>query len=283
MRVLLTGHRGQLGRALVRRLGDDVTGLDLPEHDITDPASVQSAFDAARPEVVIHAAALTHVDFCAENPAEALRINAGGAQNVVLACLARDVPLLYVSTNEVFDGQASAPYQEYDQPRPINPYGRSKYAGEQIVQQHLTRFYIARTAWLYAPDGTNFLHKIVARAREGGALRVVTDEVGSPTYAEDLADAILRLIETGRYGTYHLVNEGECSRYEFAQEALRAAGLGETPIEPITGDAFERPSVPPPYSPLSNTLGALAGVRLRPWQEAVADFVESHLLGEAAS
>jgi dTDP-4-dehydrorhamnose reductase len=271
-----------LGKALMRRLGGDAAGIDLPEFDITDPARVWAAFDQVRPELVIHAAALTNVDYCAENPAEALRVNAGGTHNLVLACQGHDVPLLYVSTNEVFDGQANVPYQEYDHPRPINPYGYSKYVGEQIVRQHLTRFYIARTAWLYAPEGTNFVHKIIARAREGGPLRVVTDEVGSPTYAEDLAEAIARLIQTGRYGTYHLVNEGTCSRYEFASEALEAAGLSDMHIEPITSDAFERPSTTPPYSPLGNVLGALVGLRLRPWQEAVAEFVQNFVVSETA-
>ena len=285
MRALVTGYRGQLGQALMRHLqeGHDATGIDLPEHDITDRSRVAAAFDDAQPEVVVHAAALTHVDYCAQHPDEALRINGGGTQNVALSCQQRAIPLLYVSTNEVFDGQADSPYQEYDRPNPVNPYGYSKYVGEQMVRQHLTRFTIVRTAWLYASGGTNFIHKIVARAKEGQPLRVVTDEVGSPTYAEDLAQAIVRLIETESCGVYHLVNEGACSRYEFAQEILRAAGLGDVPIESITSDAFERPSTPPPYSPLRNVFGTLAGVTLRPWQEAVAEFVQNFVLSEAAS
>lgn len=282
MRLLVTGHRGQLGKALIRRLGDAVTGFDQPEHDVTDLPQVVETLREARPECVIHAAALTNVDYCTQHPDEALRVNAGGTQNVALACQQLDLPLLYVSTNEVFDGQASAPYREYDPARPINAYGYSKYVGEQLVRQHLTRFYVVRTAWLFAPDGVNFVHKIVARAREGQPLRVVTDETGSPTYAEDLSHAIVSLMESGRYGTYHLVNEGVCSRYEFAQEILRAAGLGDVPVEPITSDAFERASQPPPYSALSNTLGTLAGVTLRPWQEAVADFVAKHAASEAS-
>jgi dTDP-4-dehydrorhamnose reductase len=270
-----------LGKVLVRQLGDEATGIDLPEHDITDPARVEVAFDEAQPEFVIHAAALTHVDYCAQNPPEAMRVNAGGTQLIALACQQRDIPLLYVSTNEVFDGRAKSPYQEYDLARPINAYGYSKYVGEQIVREHLTRFYIARTAWLYAPDGMNFVHEIVARAREDQPLQVVTDEVGSPTYAEDLAEAITKLIATDRYGTYHMVNEGACSRHEFALEALRAAGLGDVPVEPITSGAFERASTPPLYSPLSNVLGALAGVTLRPWQEAVTEFVRNFVVNEA--
>ena len=286
MRILVTGHRGQLGSELMRQLDSDehtVKGISLPEYDITNQHSVRKAFELAQPQVVLHVAALTLVDYCAEHPDEAMRVNAGGTENVALACKEAGVPMMYVSTNEVFDGQSEVPYRENDQTNPINAYGASKLAGEQAVQQHLTDFWIARTAWLYAPSGTNFVHKIVARAREGQPLRVVDDEVGSPTYVPDLAVAIVKLMGSKQYGIYHMVNAGECSRYEFALAILLMAGLSEAPIEAINNAEFERASTPPPYSPLVNVRGAQMGIELRRWQDALAEFVSEFVIDEAAS
>jgi dTDP-4-dehydrorhamnose reductase len=273
MRIFITGHRGQLGRALAAHLAEhEITGGDLPEWNLTDAAQVKASLEDIRPDVVIHAAALTDVDYCARNPAEAVRVNGVGTYNVALACRAVGSMLVSISTNEVFDGQAYRPYQEYDQRNPINPYGYSKYVAEQVVERYAPHYMIVRTAWLYAPDGSNFIHKVLARARAGQPLRVVTDEVGSPTYAPDLADALARLIALGQPGVYHMANAGACSRFEFAQEILQQAGL-DAPVEPIPSGAFQRDSTPPPYAPLDNIFGAAAGVTLRPWQEALADFL----------
>lgn len=277
MRVFITGIRGQLGRTLAPTLSDhDVTGIDLPECDITDRAQIHAAIDAAQPDVVIHCAAMTDVDGCARDPAAAYKVNGLGTQNVALACQARGAAMLYVSTNEVFDGTARQPYLEFDPAHPINPYGRSKQAGEWYTRHLLNRFFIVRTAWLYAPGGRNFPHRIMQIADGRGALRVVTDEVGSPTYAVDLTRAIDQLISSAQYGIYHFVNEGVCSRYDFARETLRLTGRASVPVEPTTLAAFERDSHPPPYTPLANTAGAAIGIRLRPWQEALADFLASH-------
>jgi dTDP-4-dehydrorhamnose reductase len=181
--------------------------------------------------------------------------------------------MLYVSTNEVFDGTASRPYTEFDAPHPINPYARSKLAGEWYTRHLLNRFFIVRTAWLYAPGGRNFPHRIVQLADERGSLRVVTDEVGSPTYVADLAQAIAQLIHTGRHGVYHFVNEGVCSRFEFAREILRLTGRAAIPVVPTTLAEFRRDSTPPPYAPLANVAGAAIGIRLRPWEAALAEFL----------
>lgn len=275
MRVFVTGCKGQLGRALTAALGDaERSGCDLPEVDITQPQAIAPAIAQFSPDVVIHAAAWTDVDGCARDPEKAFRDNALGTQNVALACAACGAAMLYVSTNEVFDGTAGEPYREWDAPRPANPYGRSKAAGEWYVRHLLTRFYIARTAWLYAPGGRNFPHRILGLADEQGALRVTTDEVGNPTYAPDLAAAIATLIRSGAFGIYHLTNAGYCSRYEFAREILRLCGREHVPVEPITLAEFRRASTPPPFAPLANTAAAALGITLRPWQEALAEFLE---------
>ena len=274
MRVFITGCKGQLGRALYAALeGETLNGCDLPDLDITDREPITAAIVDFRPDVVIHAAAWTHVDGCARDPEKAYRVNALGTQNVVLACAQANAAMVYISTNEVFDGEATEPYREWDPIRPINPYGRSKAAGEWFVRHLLTRFYIVRTAWLYAPGGRNFPHRIVQLADERGTLRVVTDEVSNPTYAPDLAQALADLIRTDAYGIYHLTNSGYCSRYDFAREILRLTGREHVPVEPITLDQFQRDSIPPRFAPLANTAGAALGIVLRPWQEALAEFL----------
>lgn len=276
MRIFITGNNGQLGRALGTQLAEHiVSGGDLPDWDMLDLARVEATLRAFRPDVVIHTAALTNVDYCAEHPAEAVRVNGVGTYNVALACRAVDALMVAISTNEVFDGRASRPYQEYDARNPINAYGYSKYVAEQIVERFAPRYQIVRTAWLYAQGGGNFIHRILARARAGDPLRVVTDEVGSPTYVIDLAQALERLIATGRPGVFHLTNAGACSRFEFAQEIVRLAGL-DVPVEPITSAAFQRASTPPPYAPLDNVFAAALGVEMRPWQGALAEYINDY-------
>jgi dTDP-4-dehydrorhamnose reductase len=277
MRVFITGCKGQLGRALNAALTETHTlaGCDLPALDITEREAIHAAIADFAPDVVIHAAAWTDVNGCARNPDKAYRVNAVGTQNVALACAASDAAMVYISTNEVFAGQAEAPYREWDPPHPINPYGRSKAGGEWFTRHLLTRFYIVRTAWLYAPGGANFPHRIIELADELGELRVVTDEVGNPTFAPDLAEALGRLIETEAYGVYHLTNGGHCSRYDFAREILRISGRADVPVEPITLDDFERDSTPPRFAPLANTTAAALGIRPRPWEEALVAFLNA--------
>lgn len=280
MRVYITGIRGQLGRALVAQLsGYAVSGCDLPEIDVSEPRAIRSAVTDCAPELVIHAAAWTDVDACARDPERAFRVNALGTQNVALACAELGCPLMYISTNEVFDGSARRPYREWESPHPINPYGASKAAGEWYVRHLLTQFYIVRTAWLFAQGGRNFPHRILelaAEVHEGtrDGLRVVDDEVGNPTYAPDLADAILRLAATDAYGVYHLVSEGYCSRFKLACELLQLAGLDAVPVTRTGLAEFERASTPPAFAPLANTAGAALGIRLPHWRDAMARLLE---------
>jgi dTDP-4-dehydrorhamnose reductase len=229
---------------------------------------------AFRPDVIIHAAALTDVDGAARDPDLAYRINALGTRNVAVASEVAGAALLAISTNEVFDGAGHEPYLEFDPTNPINPYARSKLAAEHFVRDLTTRFYIVRTAWLYGRGGNNFVRKIISRADDNGRLKVVTDEVSSPTYAEDLITAVEQLIATGAYGIYHFTNDGACSRYEFAQKILELTGRAHIPLEPILLKDYPRPSTPPPYAPLRNFCGAQIGITLRPWADALADYLQ---------
>jgi len=273
LRILITGHKGQLGQALMARL-PEAAGLDLPEVDITDPASVGAAIEAARPEIIIHCAAMTDVDGAARHPEAAYRINGMGTQNVALTAARVGAALAYISTNEVFDGAKREPYFEFDPPHAINPYGQSKLAGEWFVTHLTARFYVIRIAWLAAPGGRNFVHRIQQLADERGPLKVVTDEVANPTFVGDLAEAIVQLISTGRFGLYHLTNSGYCSRYEYAKKILELTGRGHLRVEPITLAEFPRPSTPPKFTPLANTAAAALGITLRPWEEALAEFLK---------
>ncbi len=252
MRILLTGHKGQLGRTLMQLLGAHITcGIDLPEYDITDRRVVMTLVRETLPDLIINSAAMTNVDACAQNPSLAYEVNGIGTQNLALAAADVGAAMLQVSTNEVFDGQTTEPYDEWAPRKAINPYGRSKLAGERYVETLLNRFYIVRTQWLYASGGRNFPHRIIELADERGSLRVVEDEIGSPTYVFDLAEAILKLIDTHAYGFYHFVNEGAVSRYAFAKEILSLSGRNHISITPIKSTEWQRASTPPLFAPLS--------------------------------
>ncbi|MCS6910246.1 MAG: dTDP-4-dehydrorhamnose reductase [Anaerolineales bacterium] len=273
MRILITGKSGQLARALLARLPGAV-GVGRPEVDIADAASVQVALDAHRPELVIHCAAMTDVDGAARDPQAAYRANGLGTQTVALAAERVGAALVYLSTNEVFDGNQRTPYTEFDPPSPINPYGWSKRAGEWFVQNLTRRFYLVRTSWITGRGGRNFVHRILQLADEHGRLRVVTDEIACPTFVDDLAEALVRLIATGHYGIYHLTNAGYCSRYDYALKILELSGRSHIPVEPITLAEFPRPSTPPKFSALANNAAAALGITLRPWEVALAEFLQ---------
>ncbi len=276
MTILITGAAGKLGSTLLQQLQDQqqVIGTDLPELDISDFAATRAFIAQHQPSVVIHVAAWTDVDGCARDPQRAIRINGFGAQNVAIAAAAIGAAIVYISSNEVFDGTQRRPYYEYDRCQPINPYGYSKWVGEQAVAQVNPRHYIVRTAWLFAHGGRNFIQAILGAAQANKPLKIVIDEIANPTYTDDLATALVALIATGRYGTYHLVNEGAVSRYEFGRYALERAGFGALPIERITRTEWQRPSTPPIYAGLANLAAASVGITLRPWQAAVDAFLQ---------
>ncbi len=277
MRIFITGADGQLGRALQTQLSDhQLLAADLPEIDITDNAMIVDAVLSFQPDVVIHCAAYTDVEGCVLDPELAYRVNGLGTQNVALACLRAGSDMVNLSTNEVFAGDRPEGYEEWMPVSPGNPYARSKAASEFHVRSILSRHYIVRTAWLYAAGGQNFIHAVLRAAKEGRQLRVVADEIGNPTYAEDLAGGLCKLITTGQYGTYHFVNEGHCSRLTFAREALSMCGLVHVPITPILSSEYTRASSPPQFGALKNITGAAIGIRFRPWQEALAEYLRDY-------
>jgi dTDP-4-dehydrorhamnose reductase len=273
MRVVITGCRGQLGIALQTVLaGEQLFCMDLPDYDIADPATIVDTVAGLQPDVVIHAAAMTDVDGCERDPETAFRVNTLGTHNIALACARSGAAMVQISTNDVFDGRLGRAYYEWDPLSPQSVYARSKAGAELYVRSHLHRFYIVRTAWLYARGGNNFVAKIIAAADQRGALRVVTDEVSAPTYAPDLAAAIAQLIRTRHYGFFHFSNSGICSRYEWACKILELSGRGHVPVEPITSDQWQRAAPPPLYAPLVNLTGAALGITLRRWEEALQEY-----------
>lgn len=272
MRVLITGHTGQLGQALLR-LRPDAVGVSPPELELSDPTSIANVVQAFQPQMIIHCAAWTNVDEAAKQPEQAYRINALGTHHLALAAAKLGATLVYLSTNEVFDGAKTTPYFEYDQPNPINAYGFSKWAGEKVVQQSLQSFFIIRVSWLTGRGGRNFAHRIQQLADERGALKVVADEIACPTFVEDLAPAIWRLIDTRHFGVYHLVNEGHCSRLDFARHILDATDRSKIPVESITRAQFNRASTPPKFTPLANVAAANLGITLPAWQDSLQVFL----------
>jgi len=230
---------------------------------------------AERPSMVIHCAAWTDVDGCERDPGRAFQQNAQGARNVAAACAETGSGMVYISTDFVFDGEKGEAYTEFDPPNPLSAYGASKLAGEQAVSRLVASSYLVRSAWLFGPRGRNFVGAILEAARAKDEIAVVSDQIGSPTYARDLAEAIGRLIVSGPLtpGTYHLVNEGACSWSELAAEALRIAGLTAR-VRPIPSSEWPSPTRRPAFSALRSRWLELRGLRgLRPWKEALADYI----------
>ena len=272
MRILITGGNGQLGRAFARRIdGHLVEARDLPDIDICD-LGLCGIVAELRPDLILNTAALTDVDGCERDPDAAFAVNALGARNVALAAARIGADLVHFSTDYVFDGRKGEAYWEFDVPTPINVYGASKLAGEQMVQAVWARTFIVRTAWLYGLGGRSFVARILQLAGEKPALEIVDTEYGSPTFCDDLADATFALATTGAYGLYHLGGEGQCSRFEFARAILDAAGRADYPLSRTAH--YPRVARPPTYAPLRNFAAAQLGIRLPPWREGLARFFE---------
>lgn len=269
MRILLTGAGGQLGRAVRATFSSHaIRAFAHDELDICDLAAVHRALDAERPDLVLNAAAWTDVDGAERDVPGAFAGNAVGPRNLALATAERDVALLHVSSDYVFDGEAGRPYHEFDTPAPLSTYGRSKLAGEEAVRAFNPRHYLVRSAWVYSPFGRNFA--LTMRGLAGRPeVQVVSDQFGSPTYAPHLAVALERLIETGSFGTYHLVNVGVASWYELACAVFRELGLA-TPVRPVSTPAVPRPARRPRFSALA-TLQRPA-IALPPWPQGVKDW-----------
>lgn len=275
MRTLIFGIKGQLGTDLLSIFEeqDSVAGFDLPEVDITDAAGVHAVMREIEPDLVINSAAYTNVEAAEDDPEGAFRVNELGARIVAAAAAHRHVPVVYYSTDYVFDGSKGEPYQVEDAISPLGVYGKSKAAGEAATREANPKHFIIRTAWLYGPGGNNFVEKILKAAAMRPKLRVVEDEVGSPTHTQDLAAATLELARTDAYGTYHAVNHGWCSRYEFAKAILEEADWA-IPLEPCPSSEYPMKAPRPQYSVLSNDkLEHITPHRMRPWRQALEAYM----------
>lgn len=286
-RVLVTGAGGQLGtylRAVLKGVGAEVigTGSKAAEGvaivaDLTDPEAVRQAVDRAAPEIVIHAAAFTDVDGAERDPERALAVNGDGSRFLAEAARDAGAYLIAVGTDFVFAGDGGAPYPEDATPRPLSVYGASKLAGERAVLETDPTFAVARTAWLYGGAGKHFPRTVLSVVRDRGGIEVVADESGSPTFAGDLAAALVRLAGLRGTGIFHLVNEGCASRFGFAQAVAAAAGFEPAVVTATTTAAFlakyPLPARRPADSTLANRRARALGVLLRPWREAIDDYV----------
>lgn len=276
MRTLIFGCKGQLGKDFLTVFGErgNTVGCDLPEVDITNVRQVARAIAGANPEFVVNSAAYTDVEGAEDDEENAFLANEQGARVVAEAAEARKAPVVYISTDFVFDGAKTTPYEPGDEANSLSVYGRSKRAGELAVQKAAQRYFIVRSAWLYGPGGQNFPEKIIAAAQKNPSIKVVDDEIGSPTHTWDLALAVRALSETKAYGVYHAVNTGSCARDEFARAILSATGI-DTPIEPCSAAEFPSKAARPAYSVLSTSgLERATGHAMRDWQTALEHYAQ---------
>lgn len=274
MRILATGADGMLGSYLPRH----VISTDLDSLDVRDRQTVSAAVEEHRPDFVFHLAAQTNVDFCEQQPEEAFRTNALGTQNVALACAAQGATLVYVSTGSVFGGAKPEPYHEFDLPSPANLYAYTKHAGERFVLQLAPHSYIVRAGWMIGGGPhteKKFIAKMLERAESAGKIVAVTDKWGSVTYGRDIMDGMLRLVETGQFGTYHLVNEGICTRYDIALEVNRYFGEPYE-LEGVTSAMFPLPAPRPRSEALQNMMLRLNGWDwMKEWRDALHDYLSA--------
>jgi dTDP-4-dehydrorhamnose reductase len=278
VRVLITGGRGMLAQDLVpelERAGHDVVALSHTDADVAVPGAVLKHALKHRPDWVFHLAAWTRVDDCEADPDRAHAVNGFGSRNAAVAAAEVGAALLAVSSDYVFGGRGSQPYREYDAVAPESVYAASKWAGEQGVRELLPRHAIVRTSWLFGSGGANFIDTILTRARRGEGLRVVDDQRGSPTWTRDLAHMLVKLAESGQYGTYHVSNSGDCTWWELADYAVRKAGL-TVQIEKTDTPSLARPAPRPRYSVLNNQMAErVTGERMPHWRDAVDRYLES--------
>lgn len=298
MRVLVTGSGGMLGSALVpalleaghevratdvRLLGQRLWGAEGPameELDVRSPAKVEDWIRRTRPQVVAHLAAETDLETCEADPQHAYATNTEGTRNVVRATATAGARLVYISTAGVFDGEKTEAYTEDDPPHPINVYGRSKFLGEGLVMEHLTSFHIVRAGWMVGGGDRDhkFVAKILNQLRAGArTVYAVGDKLGTPTYAPDFSRCLVRLIETGESGLYHMACQGSCSRYDVARKIVQVLGLEDAvDVVEVTSDFFaEEYSAPRPRSEmmLNTRLDRLGLNTMRPWEESLDEYL----------
>ena len=286
MKILITGSKGQLGLELVKQL--KIKGLykiidtDRDELDIVDIDNVNEFILSSKPDVVINCAAHTAVDLCETDIENAYKINAIGPRNLAIACEKVNAKFVQVSTDYVFDGNIDRPYREDDNTCPNSIYGSSKLMGEKFTKEFCSRHFIVRTAWLYG-EGNNFVRTMLKLSETNKEINIVNDQFGSPTSTVDLAKAIIELIHTEHYGTYHGTCEGKCSWYDFAQKIFEIRNI-DIKVNPVTSEEYKRTAPRPTYSVLDNFMLKLVGLNsFRNWEDALIEYLNEEAFLEVAS
>ncbi|MCH5265365.1 MAG: dTDP-4-dehydrorhamnose reductase [Lachnospiraceae bacterium] len=277
MKVLVTGIQGQLGHDVMeecRKRGHDAVGVDVEEMDITDEGKVREVVSRVCPEAVVHCAAYTAVDK-AEDEEEICRlVNGKGTENIAKICREQDCKLLYLSTDYVFQGEGERPWEPEDAPHPLNVYGQTKYEGEQAIRHYVEKYFILRISWVFGVNGGNFVKTMLRLGRENGAVKVVDDQIGSPTYTRDLSVLLVDMMESERYGIYHATNEGFCSWYEFALAIFEEAGL-EVEVTPVDSSSFPAKAKRPYNSRMNKEKLVKSGFNKLPtWQDALKRYLQ---------
>ena len=278
MKVLVTGVKGQLGYDVVRELqsrGHEAIGVDIEEMDITDETAVSRVMEETAPEAVIHCSAFTAVDRAEEEQELCYKVNVEGTENIAKMCQKLGCKMLYLSTDYIFSGEGQRPWEPEDTPSPLNSYGQSKYQGEVALRQYVDKYFIVRISWVFGINGNNFIKTMLRLGKENGAVKVVDDQIGSPTYTFDLAKLLVDMIETEQYGAYHATNEGICSWYEFAKEIFQEANMKEVTVTPVSSEEFPVKAKRPKNSRMSKEKLVQNGFSLLPsWQDAVKRYIE---------
>ena len=268
-KIIVTGANGMLGQDLcpiLEKNGYEVFKTDIDNMDITDIQSAEKVIGEQKPDIVIHAAAYTNVDGAEENVEIATKINVTGTENIAKVCAKNDITMVYISTDYVFDGEENKIHYPDDKTNPLSVYGRTKRQGELAVCQYCTKYYIARTAWLYGIHGKNFVETIISLSGKP-ELKVVDDQIGCPTWTVELSNGIVKLLKEKDYGIYHVCGGGQTSWYGFTKEIFRLAGINAN-LKPCTTDEFPRPAKRPKFGVMDN------GGLCRPWQDALKDYIE---------
>lgn len=277
MKVLVTGAGGMLAKDLTSCLserGYEIVALPRSELDITDLGAIRAAVNKSEPELVINCAAYTKVDKAEKEETRALMVNGFGVQNLCLLCQERDIPLVHFSTDYVFDGTKESLYTIHDEPNPISAYGRSKLLGEKYILWLLSKFYLIRTSWLFGLSGKNFIETMLELGQREKQISVVNDQRGCPTWTYHLAQAVVDLIETERYGIYHITNSEPTTWFEFAGEIFRLSGR-DIEVLPVTSDQFPRPARRPQNSVLDPfPLTEVLGREMPSWREALKEYLQ---------
>lgn len=279
MRILVTGVKGQLGHDVVNEMvkrGLEPVGVDLEEMDITDAGACRKVITESKVDAVIHCAAYTAVDAAEDNVDVCRKVNADGTRNIAEVCRDLDIKMMYISTDYVFNGGGERPWEPDDHREPLNVYGLTKYEGEIAVEQNVQKYFIVRIAWVFGVNGKNFIKTMLRLGKEKGAVSVVDDQIGSPTYTYDLARLLVDMIQTDKYGRYHATNEGLCSWYEFACEIFRQAGMDEVKVTPVDSDGFPAKAKRPSNSRMSKEKLTENGFeRLPSWQNALERYLKA--------